>query len=522
METSNFHDIHEKYIQQCLGILVESESIIKDESLLSGRLLVIEKNYLAEVLSLEHGEKIEARGVTHRRRKAVSWLKKHLFQDIASRLNLDANLVSNKGNLLQILSARENRGEAGFKEGKINAENKENNWIPPKFSKELVQQEFNKLGWYEELMTYSSKLIQEVQIDGKKIFSLARQTWFTSQFWLNPASPSWFYTFVSWIYGKEFGEECARNKVRAYFDELWGYKALMLYKHRQISNIKIWGRNIQTIASRCGFTHSEGGGFQTLLWFQEFVSWLYGIPQVQYPQLLRNLIKKEIDGLWGEKVLINYGFKYLSSLEIDGRKIPSLAPKTWFRSLQGLEISTPDGLQEFVLWLYGKEFSVTMPLEVIKFHFDELWGYEALMKYNGHQITDIQIGTKKIRTIVSQSGFECKVWCNITAPRHFCEFVSWVYGKPFTDKGVKRFRPGLVSLEKLEEKFNELWGYEALMKYTKTQIRNIKIDNLKIYAIVSHVWFISKFGLYIYDSCWFQEFVSWLYDKPFTPPAKKA
>ena len=231
--------------------------------------------------------------------------------------------------------------------------------------------------------------------------------------------------------------------------------------------------------------------------------------------LTEKMIKKELDELWWYDILMKYTQKDIRWIEIWWYKIASIAKSYWFVSKYDFFARTPKWFQEFVSYVYWKEFQydvkekIELTPEIIKKELDELWWYEELMKYSKKDIEWIEIWWYKIASIAKSYWFVSKYDFFVRNQKWFQEFVSYVYEKEF------EYKQNELTPEIIKKELDELWWYEELMKYSKKDIEWIEIWWYKIASIAKSYWFVSKYDFFVRNQKWFQEFVSYVYEKEF-------
>ena len=146
--------------------------------------------------------------------------------------------------------------------------------------------------------------------------------------------------------------------------------------------------------------------------------------------LTKEKIEKYFDNIWFEK-LLKYTLKNIAKIEIWWNKIRKIATKYWFKSKYGLYIQSSKWFQEFIHFLFNKEFVYEELIkETIEEYFKEIW-LDELMKYTYKDIAKIEIWWNKIVAIVKQYWFKSKYKLNIQTPIWFQEFISSLYKKNY-------------------------------------------------------------------------------------------
>ena len=572
MKETAFHNIHDQYITLGIELTQDCENLTKDVALLHQRFVDLQKEYIAKVLSLGDNKTLTVEEAKNRNLLSTTDLQQKLFRDIAAKLHLEANTITNAKQLLNALIAREH-SEPRIPLPDIHGtiENIGMIILPPDIREILVgtgagrdKKEhpvgFDKVGLVEEWLS--------------KTLGRARRTFHRKEGILRDnqmRKVSYYHIYIpeankTLLLNNQYGEgiflvegdfslrEAKKSdlkgsseavmirfdysdpekflkelevkfrfpiqkenmsmtaEVKKELDALWWYEVLMKYAQKQLQNIKIKNFKISAIGTQSWFKSQFGRSMQSLRWFQEFVCWMYNKP---YEQLSKSSVKQEFDKLWWYEELMKYSAKQLRVIKIKKSGINTIVTETWFKSKFWLTVDLPGWFQEFISRLYDKPFSyesATLPSnEEILQGFDDLWWYDTLMKYSFEQLRTIKIKKAGVSLIATQTWFKSKYWLDARTASWFQEFISWFYNKPFSYE-----QPISLSKKEIQQGFDDLWWYDTLMKYTQRQITPIKIRNFGVFTIASQAWFKSKFWLYIMNLGWFQEFISWLYDKPFS------
>ncbi len=376
-------------------------------------------------------------------------------------------------------------------------------------TKKSIKEEFDRLWGYDALMQYSSSQVKHLEISWKKMNAIAVICGFRSEYDLDPKNLAGFQEFLSYMYSKEFNPGITKEQIKEYFDLLGGYESLSQYAQTDIPSIKFEWKMLWWLATIYGFVSRYNLKIHTTTGLLEFLSFMYE-KDFEYKPLDQKMIKEELDSLWGYNVLMKWKTRQIKKWEMFTHKVKSISLSYWFESKYSLNIVTPIGFQEFLSHVYNKPFIINEIKEDItkshiKKHFDDLGWYEALIRYTQPQITALRIGWHWVIQIAKVYGFKSKYWASTKLTRWFQEFISAMYWHEF-----------LGTKEAIRKQLDALWWYDILMKFGTPQIKWLEIGGNKLVALAGIYWFKSKHSLSLKSVDWFQEFISFIYQKPFS------
>ena len=245
------------------------------------------------------------------------------------------------------------------------------------------------------------------------------------------------------------------------------------------------------------------------------INWLQEIQIENKDELIKQNIKKYFDTIWYDK-LMQYSQEEINLIDILWNKIRTIATQCWFKTIYALIPRTVGWFQEFISYLYEKDFDPNIKKltnEKIEKYFDAIW-YDKLMQYNQEEIRLIDIWWNKIKTIATQHWFKSQYNLNIQNIQWFQEFINYIFNKKFVYKPQEKREKEELTKDKIKKYFDKIW-YNKLMQYTKEEIKLIDIWWNKIKTIATQNWFKTQYSLRMQNVVWFQEFINDIFNKKF-------
>ncbi len=395
------------------------------------------------------------------------------------------------------------------------------------YIKEIIKQEitqeqieeyfFNWIEWdkeasYNVLLWLTAEQISKINIKWHKIQSILGVWWYNTRSRIH--NPSWFQEFIAELFDQEL-ELLTKEGVEDRFfnwiewDKEASYNELMKFDQKEILWLQIKGKKIMGIVTESGWEVSEKWKNQSVVWFQEFISWLFDkelelLTKEGVEDYFFNWIEWDKGASYNELMKLSKG--EIHSISIWTHKITSIA--TIYEFTKSSRVAGWGKVfREFISLLFGKELNSQEKIkkDIEKYFFNWVkWDQEAsyfeLIWLSQRKIQNISYQSKKIGTLALDSGYNEG---NVRDPYWFRSFVSWLFWKQYKES-VKNY------FSKIVDWANETETYNQLLAFGIKEVKELDIWWKKITFIYQTCWWNNPNNLGVTVEL-FREFVNWLY-----------
>lgn len=155
--------------------------------------------------------------------------------------------------------------------------------------------------------------------------------------------------------------------------------------------------------------------------------------------------------------------------------------------------------------LYGNldEYGEIITQEEVLEFFRTKKTFDEWIKLSAKQINDLKYKGKSIQALVTIAWYNNPNKVNLYSKKWFQEFINWIFNKLFKE----------ITKEEIMIFLRDKYNIDFLKNPTAKQISKIKYNWLWLVTFSKLCWWTNPNNINIYNPSWFQEFITWIFDK---------
>ena len=295
-------------------------------------------------------------------------------------------------------------------------------WIFEREIENLTQEEvlvFFKTKTFDEWMELKQQDLKEIEFQWKKITGLATLTGWKNPDKTNLNTLPWFQDFMAWVFEKKL-DNITQEEVIEFF-KTKTFEEWLRVKQQDLKEIEFKWKKIISLATLTGWKNLENVNIGTILWFREFICWIFGKELNINEQVLKFFKTKPFEE-W-----LKFNVLDIKKIEFQGKKIKSLAALSRWNNPNKINLESSTWFQEFMAWVFGKELEIITKAKVLDFFKTKT--LEEWRKITSKDILKIEFQWKKITGLAILAEWSNPNNCNLQNLSWFQEFITWVFEK---------------------------------------------------------------------------------------------
>lgn len=319
------------------------------------------------------------------------------------------------------------------------------------------------------------------------------------------------------------------KNIKESVDESYNY--LINFSNKKIADFKFKWYKLAALLKITEFKLLKNDLVTSNGWYKEFICMIFNKEYIQ--EVKEQISKNEvIDFLKNYKWqteedsysdLMSFKGKDISDLEYKWHKVVALLTVSWFKFSINKYINTPSWFQEFISFIFNKEYKKEVVIkeiiedvskdEIITFFKNYDWrtedeSYEYLINLLGKVSSKIKYKWNSVWEMSKQVWWTNPNKIRIYRGNWFKEFINWLFNKDDNIVWKDEVVNYLKSIKKTKED-----SYEYFINFSKKDIASFEYKWFKIKKIVTMTWW-EKFNIVdVYKIEFYREWVNWFFWK---------